>query len=1391
MVRHLSVASLIAFLMTATVVAASQPERMAATSTRAEAGPYCTSSLFCSAFNPATPICESTTNSCIACPTVTAAANGSAFIRPGQAQPLMGSGGVSCSWAPAFGLSDANSCSPIASPTSTTTYTLTVTNSAGCTSTNSATVTVATIRTLTWTGATSATWSTASNWSPSGVPADGDILSFPPSASNKTNTNDLSGLTLTSVTFSGGAYTLGGNAIALSGGVDNSSFGNTLTMPIQLVSSQTINTSAGIVTFNGLVDAQAFTLTLFGSFEFTGGFAGNGTITMAGGETYVSGTSTFSGTIAAPCCHFLRLNGGLLPSATVNSGFVIGNGSVGALTTSDFVAPGPNGAIVNTLNGSGVLNTGNWTTTGGSIYLDLQGPTPSTGTNGYDQINVAGTVTLAPSTDVTLSLGAFSPTVGQAFVLINNDGADPVNGTFIGKPDGTIITLGGVYQFRLDYDGGTGNDVTLTCTSAPKVWSGAVNSLWSNSGNWVGGIGPAAGDRIEFPASGSNKTNTNDLSGLVLTSVTFNGGAYTLGGNALALSGGVTNSSFGNTLTMPIQLVSSQTINTSAGIVTFNGPVDAQAFTLTLFGSFEFTGGFAGNGTITMAGGRTGVGGTSTFSGTIANSPCCNFLSLDGGLLPSATVTSEGFVIGNGSVGALTTSEIVAPGPNGAAVIALNGSGVLNTGNWTTTGGNIYIDLQGPTPSTGTTGYDQINVAGTVTLAPSTDVTLSMGGFSPTVGQTFVIINNDGADPVNGTFNGKPDGTIITLGGVYQFRLDYDGGTGNDVTLTCTSAPKVWSGAVNSLWSNSGNWVGGIGLVAGDRIEFPASASNKTNTNDLSGLVLTSVTFNGGPYTLGGNALALSGGITNSSFGNSLNLPVQITAGQTFNNGAGILTFNVPIDVQSFTLALFGSFDITGGFAGNGTITMAGGRTGVGGTSTFSGTIANSPCCNFLSLDGGLLPSATVTSEGFVIGNGSVGALTTSEIVAPGPNGAAVVALNGSGVLNTGNWTTTGGNIYLDLQGPTPSTGTTGYDQINVTGTVTLALSTQSTLSLSGSFVPTIGQVFVVINNDGSDPVSGTFSGKPGGTTITTGGHQFRIDYDGGSGNDVTLTALTGKLPTTTTLTSSSNPSTSGASVTFTATVTSGATGTVTFKDGAAILGTDTISGTTAAYSTSALAVGSHSITAVYGGDAGYGESTSAVLTQTVNTPPPDAPLGFSATATSTSTVALSWFAVTGATSYEVYRSTSVTGPYTSAVVTSSIAAEDSLLNVNTTYLYKVQAIGSGGPGAFSGIDPATTIVFIDAVLTDVPINAGHIKQLHTAVNAMRAAANLAATIFTDGSPAGVIIKSQHLDELRASLDAARSEMGLPAIDYTDPVITPGTTLVKAAHFMELRGGVQ
>jgi hypothetical protein len=95
---------------------------------------------------------------------------------------------------------------------------------------------------------------------------------------------------------------------------------------------------------------------------------------------------------------------------------------------------------------------------------------------------------------------------------------------------------------------------------------------------------------------------------------------------------------------------------------------------------------------------------------------------------------------------------------------------------------------------------------------------------------------------------------------------------------------------------------------------------------------------------------------------------------------------------------------------------------------------------------------------------------------------------------------------------------------------------------------------------------------------------------------------------TTATVTSNLNPAGGGVTVTFTATVANSGgaapTGSVTFSDLGATLGTGTISttggGQQATFSTSSLAMGAHSITALYTGDSSNAGSISPVLTETI-----------------------------------------------------------------------------------------------------------------------------------------------------------------------------------------------
>jgi Bacterial Ig-like domain (group 3) len=90
---------------------------------------------------------------------------------------------------------------------------------------------------------------------------------------------------------------------------------------------------------------------------------------------------------------------------------------------------------------------------------------------------------------------------------------------------------------------------------------------------------------------------------------------------------------------------------------------------------------------------------------------------------------------------------------------------------------------------------------------------------------------------------------------------------------------------------------------------------------------------------------------------------------------------------------------------------------------------------------------------------------------------------------------------------------------------------------------------------------------------------------------------------TTTGLAASASSVEAGTSVGFTATVAPAVnSGTVTFAEGGTTLGTGTVTGGVATFSTTALSVGAHSVTATYGSVADYAPSTSSAVAVTVTT---------------------------------------------------------------------------------------------------------------------------------------------------------------------------------------------
>jgi fibronectin-binding autotransporter adhesin len=210
-------------------------------------------------------------------------------------------------------------------------------------------------------------------------------------------------------------------------------------------------------------------------------------------------------------------------------------------------------------------------------------------------------------------------------------------------------------------------------------------------------------------------------------------------------------------------------------------------------GSGELTIGGNGNSTtnaapISGAGGRLRKIGSGTLTLTGSN-PYSGATTIEGGKLvinstqlnSAVTVKSNAVLGGNGLVGTLTAQRgIVAPG---------TGIGRLSSKNVVLDANSEYrASLNGPQPIL---GYNQLFVTGTVNLGGA-KLTVALN-FASTTNQTFIIIANDGADVVQGTFASLPEGQYFSANST-QFQISYHGGDGNDVVLiqtSTTTAPHI------------------------------------------------------------------------------------------------------------------------------------------------------------------------------------------------------------------------------------------------------------------------------------------------------------------------------------------------------------------------------------------------------------------------------------------------------------------------------------------------------------------------------------------------------------------------------------------------------------------------
>ena len=174
----------------------------------------------------------------------------------------------------------------------------------------------------------------------------------------------------------------------------------------------------------------------------------------------------------------------------------------------------------------------------------------------------------------------------------------------------------------------------------------------------------------------------------------------------------------------------------------------------------------------------------------------------------SMSVYEGGVISGDITGGDFDVYGVVSPGNNSIGKITARAIALMDTGVYKVK----ILDKD---------HYDQIDAIDGVMLDHSRlDLTYLEGGVIKK-GDTFTIINNKGADPIEGeTFKDLPEGAEVTVGGAI-FKISYVGGDGNDVVLTALNdsvAPKASVASKDPKAPNTGGEklaVNLIGAIAG------------------------------------------------------------------------------------------------------------------------------------------------------------------------------------------------------------------------------------------------------------------------------------------------------------------------------------------------------------------------------------------------------------------------------------------------------------------------------------------------------------------------------------------------------------------------------------------------
>ncbi len=725
------------------------------------------------------------------------------------------------------------------------------------------------------------------------------------------------------------------------------------------------------------------------------------TVTLANNATFVGGNIDIDRIDLGTNDLELNARAGVINDTDVATDIV-----AGSVTLSGGVAPGQS---------PGVLRAAaNLVLSDANLQLEFGGPTPGTAANQRDQIEVTGSVTIGPDATLTLtSLNGFAPVLNDRFVLIANDGVDPVIGSFVTSTISDV--LGSGFAGLITYTGGDGNDVELRIGASVRVDSAGnlvvtdptgtqddlltivvegsnyrvtdpINPLTAGPGTTQFGtnsvlipIARVTG-AINIATDGGDDLLTIDISGGAFTSaINFDGGA---GGNdALALAGGTATDLTFNYVTEndgSVQIDAAPLI-TYVGLEPITSSIDAVNVTLNYSAADDaITVSDAGGGQTTV---DSNVGEVTTFDN------------------PTGTLTING---GDGvdlvDVGALaagyTASVTVDTGADGGGI---------------TVGGDLLLAADRSLSLT----------ADTITLAASVQVLLSGTGAATltsagptTVSSGVSIITGDGAIEINAGM-APPAGTLFDGLSLDNASIQTLGA--GDITIGATAGGGV--GAADLLGirlTNSVIGAAGTGAVdvqgigaAGSSVMLGVELRLGSTISSTGGGVTVTGTGGGDPGSLNNIGVVLGEGsaVTDTGGGNVL---VNGTGGAGGSSSAGVLLFSDTTVVG-----------LTGGTVGDVTVIGTGGD----GTGSSNSGVEIDAGAAVLAGDGVLTISGTGGAGNFaargisVIGDGTRISSTSGPINLTGQGGAgqnANVGIYLDGLGGTAVIGSDSGEITLD-----------------------------------------------------------------------------------------------------------------------------------------------------------------------------------------------------------------------------------------------------------------------------------------------------------------------------------------------------------------------------------------